>query len=389
MEVVTDISSFKFTSGGNNGSSLLDRNFSFSTNINPYFKGFWTILAEQIGIYGSLTVAPFGFLLNIVSLVVFYQCKTHKTATGLYLMCIAVADNLLILGMITFRSPLWKAHINIPDFLNMNSVSCKGVGFLIWFAFLWSGMLLASATVERFISIAFALKVKSWNLLRISKMLILFYLVICVSLIGTWTYTLDLVQYGRFSMCIGKPSHYALFNLLNTLIFTIISNGICAGIILLSTILIAIFLFSYKRKRNEMRQNNTDDQSNKEFKISLMLFAVACFFIIFRFPGIVILEIRQYYQSRNIYNNELYNNTAIVSSISDVLTIINHSVNFFIYIIFFKAFRKTVLKLFKCKFSVTEENQRKPNLSIKSTTVTAASSGVINSRSIVPGQGTG
>ena len=382
MEVRTDTSNFTFTSGTHNGSDLIARNFSFkndkSTNINLYFKNSWTILAEQIGIYGSITVAPFGFLFNIVSLVVFYKCKTHKTATGLHLMCIAVADNLLILGMIAFRSPLWKAHINIPDFLNMSNVSCKGVGFLIWFAFLWSGMLLVSATVERFVSIAFALKVKSWNLLRVSKILILFYLVICISLIGMWTYTLELVQYRSVSICIGKPSHYNLFNLLNTVIFTIISNGICAGIILISTILIAIFLFSYKQKRKEMRQNNNEDQSNREFRISLMLFAVACFFIIFRFPGIIILEIRQYYQSRNIYNNVLYNNTATVSSISDALTIINHSINFFIYIIFFKAFRETFLKFFKCKCAAEKDEQRLSNLSVKSTIATAAPSSVIS-----------
>ena len=39
------------------------------------------------------------------------------------------------------------------------------------FSFLWSGVLLASATVERFVSVVYPLKVKTWDLYQISKML--------------------------------------------------------------------------------------------------------------------------------------------------------------------------------------------------------------------------
>ena len=47
---------------------------------------------------------------------------------------------------------------------------------------IWSGLLLTSATIERFLCITFVLKVKTWNLLKVGKRLILVYLILSLSL---------------------------------------------------------------------------------------------------------------------------------------------------------------------------------------------------------------
>ena len=44
-----------------------------------------------------------------------------------------------------------------------------------------------------------------------------------------------------------------------------------------------------------------------------MLFIVACLFIVTRFPGIIMFEIRQYYLSKDKFqNNEVFSDIAIV-----------------------------------------------------------------------------
>ena len=112
-------------------------------------------ITEQIELYGCLLVMPFGLLFNLLSFITFCRCKMHQTATGLHLMSIAIADCLLLLGLLGFKTTYWKHYITIPDVTILNRISCKGTAFLAWFSFLISGMLLASATVERFLFIAF------------------------------------------------------------------------------------------------------------------------------------------------------------------------------------------------------------------------------------------
>ena len=66
---------------------------------------------------------------------------------------------------------------------------------------LWSNLLLMSATVERFISIAFALKVKSWNLLFISKILMIVHLVVYICLSAAWVHTLEFFTFNDSKAC--------------------------------------------------------------------------------------------------------------------------------------------------------------------------------------------
>ena len=53
----------------------------------------------------------------------------------------------------------------------------------------------ASATVERFLFIAFPLKIKTWNMLAISKGLICLYIIVSVCLTSIWANTVNIVDY--------------------------------------------------------------------------------------------------------------------------------------------------------------------------------------------------
>ena len=167
-------------------------------------------------------------------------------------------------------------------------------------------------------------------------------------------------------MCSGKASDLKLNHAFNTVIYTVLGNGICASVILIFTILIAIFLFTYKRNRTALSQHSNAVQSQKEFRISLMLFIVACLFIVTRFPGIIIFEIRQYYLSKNTFQNKMFSDIAIVYPISEFLTVINHSINFVIYIVFLRKFRETFVQCFSSMFpgKTPQETETQKNDSI-------------------------
>ena len=203
-------------------------------------------------------------------------------------------------------------------------------------------------------------------MLDISKGLICLYIIISICLTSIWTNTVDIVDYSGVKMCSGKASDLKLNHSFNTVMYTVLGNGICASVILIFTILIAIFLFTYKRNRTALSQQSNSVQSQKEFRISLTLFIVACLFIVTRFPGIIMFEIRQYYLSKNKFQNKMLSDIAIVYPISEFLTVINHSVNFVIYIVFLRKFRETFVQCFSCMFlgKIPQETETQKNDSI-------------------------
>ena len=91
--------------------------------------------------------------------IVFVKSKIAKTATGIHLTFLAIADILVLFTVFVFMSDEWTKYIAIPGLRNENLFMCKMALFTINVGFLWSGLLVASGTVERFLSVAFPLKV--------------------------------------------------------------------------------------------------------------------------------------------------------------------------------------------------------------------------------------
>ena len=119
---------------------------------NSLLNDSYVVAAEQIQLYGIVTLLPMGIILNTLSFVVFYKIKKHKSAVGLRKMCMAIADSCALLAIQDLHIVLCKTSIPLG---NAGS--------------LWSGVLLASATVERYCCIAYPLKVKTWNLTKLVR----------------------------------------------------------------------------------------------------------------------------------------------------------------------------------------------------------------------------
>ncbi len=213
----------------------------------------------------------------------------------------------------------------------------------------WSGLLLASATTERFLCVAFPLRVKSWNLLFVTKFLMCLYAAVSVILGSIHAYSLQHVPViGRDrSSCQANPYHLNLRKFTANVTFTFIANGICPCLIFVFTILIAIYLFKYKAQRRVLTHNSSMVES-KEFTITLMLFIIACTDLVSRLFQMAVWHVRNYYQTRRWLTNETYINGTIIWPITNVLIVIKHSLNFFIYMVFFEKFRQTFKRYFAC-----------------------------------------
>ena len=163
-------------------------------------------------------------------------------------------------------------------------------------------------------------------------------------------------------------------------IFAIFGNGICGGLVLLFTILIASLLFKSKQFRNKITQSSVKDRSDQESKITVMLFIVACLFILTKIPEIVIVQIIISYTGKSVDQHNI--NAMAAWPVTNVLLIINHSVNFVIYVVFFKKFKEVSMRIFK-KGKEKCKTQGSKSRSLKYTGSTALEDGATSGIYIV------
>ena len=165
-------------------------------------------------------------------------------------------------------------------------ILCKGGPFLLNTGLVWSGLLLTSVTIERLICITFVLKVKTWNLLKFDKGLITVYLILSLLLGAIKAYGIIIFDENSEVPCGHNPEDVTMV-VIDTIVYTVVVNGICSSLILIFTIAIAFKLYQSKRERNTLNDNNSNCvPGNTETKITLMIFIVATVFIVTRIPSL-------------------------------------------------------------------------------------------------------
>ena len=288
------------TSGFWNNNSDVIKNCSTRHNVTDSMIGGtfdqsnpWSDIAARVAMYISFVIMPGGFLLNSVCLVIFVKSRIAKSATGIHLAFIAVADNVILVSLFLYNTKYWSEYTNIPNLRNYGFILCTGPHFAAAVGLLWTGILLASATIERFASVAFPLKVKMWNLYKKSTIMMVVYFVSACILTGyeLLCYTMKTVFPNDEAECVYSEKYAKVCNIFDTIVNSVLSNGICFCLILIFTVLTSIFLHRAKRMRPQLGQK-TNSETNREFQITLMLVVVAILFLIFRIPEMILYQMR-------------------------------------------------------------------------------------------------
>ena len=298
----------------------------------------------------ALGIIPIGLILNILCFVIFIKSKTYQSATGIHLTYLALADNLVLVSIFMWSHDVFSKYIDFPGMHTMSYVACVGPFYLSTVGVLWSGLLLSSATIERFISVAFPIRIRMWNLYYKSKILMLIYMVVSFGISGFGLLCLNIMlsKNGQKS-CVENRTHAKLCSVWNTVVYSTLSNGVCSFTIFVFTILTSVYLFKYKNKRAKLGQQDVNDSNNKEFQITLMLVTVATLFLILRLPEMILYQVMAYYRRANIYNS-VYDTIIYIYPIFSLLIVLNHTINFVIYFVFLGSFRRTFVSLFPCCF---------------------------------------
>ena len=291
----------------------------------------------DIHMYGLIILIPIGIILNSICLIVFQKCQAFSNALGNHLKCISISDSIVLIGILLVNiDKYWEEKLKMPVILSMNNASCKMSAYITLVGFVGTGLIMSSATIERFLAIAFPLKYRSWNTVRTSKIIlsVLFIFSLSVS-----SFSLVINGITGKGVCNITEKHRKIYDIMFTIVPMVIANGICGSIILIFTAIIIGLLFHQLRKRNVLSNNSENSSSKKEIRISVMLVSVAVLFMLLRYPRLVMVK----YISANSGDPLLIHS---VSKLGTVFIAVNHSINFIIYMIYLESFKKTFCKMF-------------------------------------------
>ena len=294
---------------------------------------------SQVHMYGTLTIVPVGVFLNILSIVIFVKSKLAWTPVGLHMMYLAIADNLILVSIL-IRVTLWRYYlIHFYDLYSLNIITCVGTYYSLEVGFTWSSFLLISVTIERFLSIAFPLKVKTWNLYRKSKTLMGTYLILSLILSGYTVLGFNIITIDNTNVCVYSERYKNIFYISNIIMNVVFANGLAFSLILVFTIMTAVALNKYKQKRE--RLGFTSNDTGREFRLTVMLFTVALLFLVLRVGEMIV--------------HFLMLDKNLPASVAEMvvgcwpifilLVLINHAVNFIVYVIFLAEFRRTFRRI--------------------------------------------
>ena len=298
----------------------------------------------QVEMYSSLVITPMGVFVNFLSVAIFVKSRMAWTSVGLHLMYLAVADNLVLVSGFIGSTKTWHMFINILDLWSSNIITCSGTYLFINVGFTWSGFLLASATVERFLAIAVPLNVKCWNIYQKSKILMGIYFILSLMLCSYGVPCYEFTSMDGTNVCTPSSKFKNMCYIGDMIVIGVIANGLCFTMILVFTTLTSIYLHKYKQKRADL---GTLKDTGREIRMTLMLVTVAVLFVVLRAGDIITYFLSVYSESHKLPKT-IIDTFHGIWPVFILLSNINHSINFIVYVIFLEDFRKTFVGMFSC-----------------------------------------
>ncbi len=291
--------------------------------------------AYKIYGYACCVIFPTGIILNLLCIVILVKIKMYQSSVGIHLVWIAVIDLFTMISGIAISYPL-QEMLGIPQDQYWGNIICRLATTFSYPLARASSLLMTSATIERFLSIAFTLKVKQWPMFLISKVIVGTVIFLCLCECVIWS-----VLYSEKN-CWYSPVADTTFKTIYQKTYVIFYTT-TAVIVLIFTTLIAIFLFNHQKKMKSMKNDSvrSGGQQGKEARITFMLFVVAVTFLLStlsEFTGFMSATYSGTQTEVDVWTSAW----ALL-----ILYDLYHSTNFIIYVIFLEKFRNCFVGCFR------------------------------------------
>ena len=312
-----------------------------------YLSTIWPIFYEYI----APLILFIGILGNILSFIVFSQKGLKHLVPSLYFRVVAITDIIVLMSDL-FNAWLYKTfQVSYSD-VKIPVISCFLRDFLEHWSCHMSGAIISAIAIDRVIGVNLPHKYKSLCTMR-NAYIIIFSLMIILT--GVDSPSFILMKYDN-GTCVDNDNYETINNIYMWI--DILSYSLIPSLIIVCcNISISYRVAQSRRKRQLMSKTVTSpgqssDGQSKISSMTIILIAVSVGYFLCTVPYFIYFVYTKFstFTGNDNKPGELHWNTLdarnTLEAVSTLLFSINSSINFWLYLVSGKVYRKELFKLF-------------------------------------------
>lgn len=317
-----------------------------STPIQEYlsFAAVVTNLINKISLYGSVIVHPIGFILNVLSILIFMRKRFGDSTMGFYNIIIAIDNNIVI--VINFIMSFTLGVYAGNDALVWSSFSCSFFYYTSRVTTSLSSWLNVMVAFDRMVFILFPFK---YSFMRNKKLLLVIILVmfLILFLLNSPNLYLYVAVTSTYSNATNKTLITKTCGPPKDLVVVVDSIRIFTRAVIPFILVILInTLLIYKVIKTKAKYKKTS-AAKKEYNFIRSIVALSVFFIVSLAPFVITLTVLNIMSQLNQITTKAYLIVYLTYGLSILLSSYNYCFGFFVNLIFNSLFRHETVKFFK------------------------------------------
>ena len=345
--------------GESNVTSTISSAISYNATCLQYQTNSTTVrFSYEFNTCLCIVIVVLGIVCNILGMVIFNSKAMSLSTTAVYLFYLALSDMLYLIMFFLARSLsnlrcLYFTDSNM-DLYNSSAFFCKGLQYFVDIFSDFSACLILVVTIERFIACYHAVTYKQRCSVRLSR-LITAILFVSLLVINLPNHILFVQYFPDKQACDHSQEYEQVFDMLylsEISLFRILPTFAIA--VLNAFIILKLWRRSKERKlRKDSSKSSISSTvsterggSESSFSTNLILVCISTLYIVCYLPNLICYVLSKLTVSGRLHIE--HDALIVFRNYSTSFYVLGFAVNFFLYTIAGKVFRKELMKLLFC-----------------------------------------
>ncbi len=302
-------------------------------------------IAEYLIKYISITLLIIGTIGNILSFLVFLRRTLRDSVMSFYLRALALGDLVVVWSL---ALPITINNIFGIDITSIHNVSCWLIIYLCHTSMLFSVWVLLTVTIERFVAVTFPHKMNIIFTHRQAYVSVVVFVLVAMCLNIHFMFSLKVITYPDQQLCcFNNASSFHYYSVyVHPWIMHILYSFIPIFVIIVCNIGI---IYKVKARGKLLREMNVQNGGRPQTSMIAILLTISFTFVMLTMPGCLYLICMG---NQPIATEPFMSKTKAVMWLIYIIFVemlqMNHSLNFWIYVMTGTMFRREVFTMLKC-----------------------------------------
>ena len=296
---------------------------------------------NHIWIYTSPIILIFGICTNILTIIVMRRPRMRGTSTSIYLSMLAVGDvTVVVVGL----TPEWLHQIDLVHVWDLHPWVCRVEMYLYYTSIDFAIWVLMAFSCDRFIAVCFPLKKNKYCTPKRALLACgIIFLAANLNAHVFWTRGATYVNGTLEGNCNNVEPYVYFEESIRPFTVLIIAFIVPFFVIAISNVIMVVRLTSAQHMRRKtmvaIRTDHATHRMRKGFTQTTAMCLSACVaFLILVLPSIILLIGKQWWRDNSMF--------WYLKAVAGQLVYIHHSINFVLYSLTGKRFRRELSALF-------------------------------------------